>query len=95
MNADENTIWMSWGAYDRNQFEKDHNFHKIPNKLPTHKNAKVLFSKALNVKIGYGMARALKRVGIQLQGTHHRGIDDARDIAKLIPYCLVRKSIPN
>jgi len=95
MNADKQTLWMSWGAYDRKQFDKDCQFHGISNNLPTHQNAKVLFSKALNIKKGYGMARALKRVGIKLDGTHHRGIDDARNIAKLIPYCLGREPIPN
>jgi inhibitor of KinA sporulation pathway (predicted exonuclease) len=88
-----NTIWMSWGQYDKNQFDKDHEYHELENKLPTHRNAKVLFSQAIGVKKGFGMVRALKRAGIELDGTHHRGIDDARNIAKLIPYCLGRKII--
>ena len=39
------------------------------------------------------MAQALKLVGIELQGTHHRGIDDAKNIAKLLPYILGQKQI--
>ena len=35
-----------------------------------------------------GMAGALAHVGIELTGTHHRGIDDARNIAKLLPWCV-------
>jgi inhibitor of KinA sporulation pathway (predicted exonuclease) len=35
-----------------------------------------------------GMAKALRHVGLELQGTHHRGIDDARNIARLLPHCL-------
>jgi inhibitor of KinA sporulation pathway (predicted exonuclease) len=30
-----------------------------------------------------GMKGALRRMGIPLDGRHHRGIDDARNIAKL------------
>jgi inhibitor of KinA sporulation pathway (predicted exonuclease) len=32
------------------------------------------------------MAAALRRVGLPLRGTHHRGIDDARNIARLLPW---------
>ncbi|MNT16951.1 exonuclease [compost metagenome] len=37
--------------------------------------------KALNR--GVGMKTALEDLGIPLEGTHHRGIDDARNIAKI------------
>ena len=42
----------------------------------------------------YGMAKALQLVGLPLEGTHHRGIDDARNIAKLLPYILGEKQLP-
>ncbi|WP_255512454.1 hypothetical protein [Flagellimonas sp. S3867] len=29
------------------------------------------------------MRRALNREGLNLEGTHHRGIDDARNISKI------------
>ena len=32
------------------------------------------------------MAQALKLAGLELDGTHHRGIDDARNIARLLPF---------
>jgi hypothetical protein len=32
-------------------------------------------------------------VGLAFQGTHDRGIDDARNIARLLPYALGRKPI--
>ena len=40
------------------------------------------------------MAGALRRVGLTLQGTHHRGIDDARNIARLLPWSLGRIAAP-
>ena len=32
------------------------------------------------------MTQALKHLGIELQGIHHRGIDDARNIAAIYKY---------
>ena len=34
----------------------------------------------------FGMPQALEHLGIDLQGTHHRGIDDARNIAAIYKY---------
>ncbi|MDF2697512.1 MAG: Inhibitor of the KinA pathway to sporulation, putative exonuclease, partial [Labilithrix sp.] len=33
---------------------------------------------------------ALEHAGLTLEGTHHRGIDDARNIARLLPWLLGR-----
>jgi len=35
-----------------------------------------------------GVGQALRFLGLAFQGTHHRGIDDARNIARLLPYAL-------
>ena len=40
-----------------------------------------------------GMAEALKHCGLPLEGTHHRGIDDARNIARLLPWIVGPKAI--
>jgi 3'-5' exoribonuclease 1 len=84
-------LFCSWGDYDRNQFELDASFHKVS--LPfhgRHLNLKKRFSAELGEEKRYGMASALRRVGLTLQGTHHRGIDDARNIARLLPWSLGR-----
>jgi inhibitor of KinA sporulation pathway (predicted exonuclease) len=39
------------------------------------------------------MAEALQIAGLPLEGTHHGGIDDARNIAKMLPYILSRKKL--
>ena len=91
----ENLIFCSWGEYDKNQFKIDATYHNISYPMGNeHVNIKKLFSLVQGTKKQFGMARALKHVGIPLEGTHHRGIDDARNIAKLMPYILKRKSIP-
>ncbi len=88
-------LFCSWGDYDRRQFEQDAKFHKVS--LPfggKHLNVKKQFSTQLGEETRYGMAGALRRVGLQLQGTHHRGIDDARNIARLLPWVLGREQVP-
>ncbi len=85
-------LFCSWGDYDRRQFEQDAKFHKVA--LPfgeNHLNVKKQFSTQLGEETRYGMAGALRRVGLPLQGTHHRGIDDARNIARLLPWVLGRE----
>lgn len=81
------TLFCSWGAYDKNQFKQDCNFHKIPYPFgDDHLNIKAEFSKIQGRKKQYGMARALELANIPLTGVHHRGIDDVRNMVKLLPY---------
>ncbi len=89
-----NFIFGSWGDYDRKQFQQDSDFHQLPYPISSgHINLKKLFSTNQGFKNRYGMAQALKLAGIKLEGTHHRGIDDAKNIAQLMPYILGRKKI--
>lgn len=91
-----NFIFGSWGDYDRKQFEQDSKFHNIPYPIASgHINLKHLFTKNQNLKKRYGMAQALELVGLNLMGTHHRGIDDAKNIARLLPYILGLKTVGN
>ena len=89
--GDGRPLFCSWGNYDRNQFHQDADFHGVG--LPfgsDHLNLKQAFSDQLGARRRFGMAGALKKVGVRLEGTHHRGIDDARNIARLLPWCLGR-----
>jgi inhibitor of KinA sporulation pathway (predicted exonuclease) len=87
-----NFIFGSWGDYDRKQFQQDSNFHSVPYPIDSeHINLKKLFSKSQGFSYTHGMTKALELAGIELEGIHHRGIDDARNIARLIPYILGRK----
>jgi inhibitor of KinA sporulation pathway (predicted exonuclease) len=93
--AGRRPLLCSWGDYDKNQLGRDASHHGIT--LPfgkDHLNVKRRFSEALGDPKRYGMAEALQRVGIPLAGTHHRGIDDARNIAKLLPWALGRRQAP-
>jgi 3'-5' exoribonuclease 1 len=82
-------LFCSWGNYDRGQFELDAKFHGL--KLPfgsDHLNVKQAFSDTLGTSKRFGMAGALRELGFPLEGTHHRGIDDARNIARILPYAI-------
>lgn len=74
----------SWGAYDLNQFRIDCARHKLefPATFNAHINLKAEFARVTKQK-RCGMTAALKILGFELEGTHHRGIDDARNIAKI------------
>jgi 3'-5' exoribonuclease 1 len=85
------TVFCSWGDYDRNQIQRDCQLHGIAYPMPgRHVNLKRMFSEARGIKKKLGMGQALREVGLQLIGTHHRGIDDARNIARLLPYAISR-----
>jgi len=93
--AGEQPLFGSWGNYDRNQFQLDAGFHRVTLPFgPDHLNIKQAFSDALGTRERFGMAGALRRLGLTLDGTHHRGIDDARNIARILPYAIGATPIP-
>jgi len=83
------SVSVSWGAYDRKQLERDSARHGIakPIALP-HQNAKRLFAKKQRIGKEVGMAKACELVGLTLEGRHHRALDDALNVARLLPWVL-------
>jgi inhibitor of KinA sporulation pathway (predicted exonuclease) len=78
-----NKIFTSWGDYDRRCFERNiewnHTSYPFSN---MHLNVKALFA----AKYGYtgGQEKCGADLGIQMIGTAHRGVDDSRNIAKIL-----------
>ncbi|MGD1873965.1 MAG: exonuclease domain-containing protein [Mastigocoleus sp.] len=81
-----NYIFCSWGEYDRRQFRQDCKLHKLENLFSEHINIKKKFSEYLGTSQAFGMKSALDYLGMDLKGRHHRGIDDARNIAAIYKY---------
>lgn len=80
--------WASYGDYDRRQFERELCFKAIAYPFgPTHLNVKNLFALRHRCR-EVGMDKALEMLNIPLEGTHHRGIDDAKNIAKILLHLL-------
>jgi 3'-5' exoribonuclease 1 len=77
--------WLcSWGFYDRSQFKKDCQLHRLDATwLRQHISLKHQYGDVHSLPRPISMKDALKREGFELQGTHHRGIDDARNIAQV------------
>ncbi|MFF0274200.1 MULTISPECIES: exonuclease domain-containing protein [unclassified Streptomyces] len=77
--------WASWGDYDRKQFAHQCRVSGTPYPFGRrHTNAKAVFTEAYGLPRRPGMARALEVAGLPLEGRHHRGEDDAWNIAALV-----------
>lgn len=80
-------LFCSWGDYDRIQIERDCRYHRVAYPFGRgHLNLKALFATAQRLDRPIGMESALRRAGLSPRGTLHRGIDDARNLARLLPY---------
>jgi inhibitor of KinA sporulation pathway (predicted exonuclease) len=78
-------VWASYGDFDRRQFE-----HQCAQGGITYPfgrnyiNVKTLFALVHNLPHEVGMDKALQIANLPLEGTHHRGHDDAWNIAALM-----------
>lgn len=84
--------WGSWGMYDSNQFLRECKRKNIS--LPyfyrnlQHTNFKNAHKLQHNLEIELGLKAACNVHKIVFEGTHHRGVDDATMVGKLLPYIL-------
>ncbi|QNS04049.1 3'-5' exonuclease [Streptomyces xanthii] len=94
-HAARTRAWASWGDYDRKQFERQ---CAAPGaRYPfgrTHINAKAVFTGSHGLRRRPGMAQALDVAGLPLEGRHHRGEDDAWNIAALVLHVAGRGDWP-
>lgn len=83
--VNDDFLFCSWGRYDEKQLRSDCELHNV--KYPfndMHCNLKEVVAKKLKIgKKHKGMESMLKYLGLSLDGTHHRGIDDCRNILKI------------
>jgi len=88
------TQWASWGMFDRMLFDRDCRFHGIASPLPpTHINVRPCFEAAFAAGPP-DFDAALEAAGLSFTGQPHRGIDDARNIARLLPLIESRACTP-
>jgi len=79
---------LAWGYYDRNQLIRESNnkavdMIELETKLMRkYLNMKNQFAHVFNTKPG-GLVKALNRLHLPFDGTHHRGIDDSKNIARI------------
>lgn len=78
-------VWASYGDYDRRQFERQCQSRNISYPFGSrHINVKSLFAIIHVLPQEVGMAQALELLNIPLEGIHHRGGDDAWNIAGIL-----------
>jgi inhibitor of KinA sporulation pathway (predicted exonuclease) len=86
-----NTPWVSYGDYDRKMFERQCARYSCQTPMSNiHFNVKALMAVLHHSHKAVGMDRALKALNIPLVGTHHRGIDDALNIAKIFQLITIK-----
>lgn len=87
----EERLLASWGDYDRRQFERQCRDQGVPYPFgPTHLNVKNLFGIAKGLNAEVGVPQALGMLGRPFEGQHHRGHDDAWNIASVLGELLQR-----
>lgn len=78
-------LWASWGDYDRRQFERVCQAQNVGYPFgPSHLNVKSLFAAAIGASHELGLDGAYKHLGLTMEGIHHRGDDDAWNIAEIL-----------
>lgn len=81
--------WASYGQYDLNMIKKQCKSFGVSYPMgEEHINVKEYFAEKFGLVKPTGMNGALHLLNIPLEGTHHRGIDDAKNIAKILHWCL-------
>lgn len=80
----QDVVYASWGDYDWKQVSKDCKRHNLDyNWITDHKlNVKVAYANKKGIK-PCGLVKAVRKENMLFEGTAHRGIDDARNIAKI------------
>jgi inhibitor of KinA sporulation pathway (predicted exonuclease) len=80
-----NAAWASWGDYDVRQLERDAGFAACPSLLAglQHFNVRK-WHKGLYDNQEKGLKQTVEAMGLVWQGTYHRGIDDAKNVASII-----------
>lgn len=94
LGADK-ALLCSWGGYDRDQLRRDAARSGV--RLPfgeRHLNLKSSFARHGMLERELGVGAALSSVGLRFEGRAHRGLDDARNIARLLPWALGRRTPP-
>ena len=80
----EEVLFASWGRYDKNQLLRDCELHGVLFPFDEeHLNLKN-YAAARMGRAPKGVGKVLARLGMEFEGTPHRGIDDVRNTIRII-----------
>ncbi len=78
--------FCSWGTFDLIQFRRDCTFHRIQYPFKMHVDLAAVFKQ--NYRTRRGHRGAMRKLGLTAAGSHHRALDDSRNIASMVRYLL-------
>lgn len=78
-----NSVFACYGNFDFNQFKRECRDKNVRFNIKRHINISEEVVKHFKLKRKVGVRGALNILKLEFQGTPHRGIDDARNIAKI------------
>jgi inhibitor of KinA sporulation pathway (predicted exonuclease) len=83
-------LWASFGDYDRRMFESECESHGVEYPFGRgHINVKSLFAVVEGLPQELPLDEAMEWMGFPLEGHHHRGEDDAWNIARILGHLLL------
>jgi 3'-5' exoribonuclease 1 len=81
---DEEYLLCSWGTFDKKILISDCELHDIESDwVEHHINIKQQYKEIKRMHRPKGLKSSVKAEGFEFTGTHHRGISDAENLAKL------------
>ena len=84
--------WASYGDYDRLQFMAQCETWGIPYPFGnSHINVKNLLALQFGLQHEVNLQRGMDLIGMPFEGTLHRGVDDAWNIAAVLSWVLLRR----
>lgn len=82
--GEEDYLLCSWGKFDKVMFINDCNLHQLESDwVEPHINIKKQYQDIKRLRRPIGLKNAVEKEGFEFSGTHHRGIDDALNLAKV------------
>lgn len=84
IDIEQEYLLCSWGMFDQKILSKNClQFHLDDDWTNEHVNLKWQYAKIKGLRNPVGLHNALRMEGFEFEGTQHRGIDDARNLAKI------------
>jgi 3'-5' exoribonuclease 1 len=81
---DEDYTLCSWGSFDKKMLIQDCELHDMESHwVEPHINIKRQYQEIKRLHRSRGLKVAVEKEGFEFTGEHHRGIDDARNLAKI------------
>jgi inhibitor of KinA sporulation pathway (predicted exonuclease) len=83
--AAKGRVWASWGDYDRKMFTNECRDLGVDYPFtPQHLNVKQMVTFLSDNTKGLGLPSGLEFLGLKFEGQHHKGADDAYNIARAL-----------